>query len=76
MKKTTMDKQILDENTGLWFTTFVALTEGGCPEYQAAAAADIVATDDYSIDMQGGRSEAEQELVKSTLKYLQGSDDA
>lgn len=67
-----MTKQIPEENVGLWFTTYGALIEGGCPEEQAKAAADVVASDDYSINLQGGRTEEEQALVKDTLKYLQG----
>lgn len=67
-----MTKPIPEENVGLWFATFGALIEGGCPAEQAAQAADIVATDDYSIDIQGGRTEADQALIRDSLKYLQG----
>jgi hypothetical protein len=70
-----MSKPIPEENVGLWFTTFGTLINGGCPEDQAKTAADIVATDDYSINMQGGRSESDQALIKQTLKYLQGDSD-
>lgn len=65
-----MQRQIPPQNEGLWFTTFNALINGGCPPELAKQAATIVATDDYSIDVQGGRSEADQALVKDCLKYL------
>ncbi|MBD2458354.1 hypothetical protein H6G80_30340 [Nostoc sp. FACHB-87] len=57
-------------NQGLHDATVQALTDRGCPTDLANSAAKIVANDDATKpDL--GRTQQDQEVIKSALPYLQ-----
>lgn len=58
------------KNQGLHDATVQALTNKGCPTDLAESAAKIVANDDATKpDL--GRTQQDQEVIKSALPYLQ-----